>query len=328
MNGKKTRRIIALRYTLGRTFTHNLLGSYEIPDNADCVELSTDVFTKYSKTYTKTYDYRLQMANDAGVGFGSFKEGYFIGSDDYQYYRDFVFENESFTSQQKRVFQYYKCSIETFRPIYYSQVEEKLKTLNNNEIIDDLGTHIIEEAEFGGFINVEATISSCVLASLTKNEVESEINFAFASIAASLSYTSSCDIVNTYFEFQSEVGGGDRNLLRGQGIESTNYDPAWRETIREAPTATSTSLHPIEKLPVFKDLNMEDNILSYVDVAIPEEIEIDEDQDICTLIEEGIVTCYAETDDMAVGKVVTVGWISYMTFVVVVAFSITTDAFL
>ena len=107
---------------------------------------------------------------------------------------------------------------------------------------------------------------------------------------------SSCDIVNTYFQFSSNIGGGDKSILMGSNIDVDNYEQAWAQTIKDVPTTTSRSIYPLEKLPVFKDLSLDASIDSFINIATPEEIKIDEEQDLCNLIKEGAVTCFADID--------------------------------
>jgi len=253
-----------MRYTKGRFFTHNIYGTFEIPDDVDCVELRSDKFSGSTRTYTGTLQYRKMMASEADIAL-MFKKNYFTGSSEYQYAREFEFAQERFISQKVMNFRYYGCSIRDFKPDLTSQVVTKLSALTGESLVKSLGTHVIDYVEFGGFIKVYASVSSAVLSKLTSSNVDTEVDLAFARVATGVQYVSSCDIINSFAHFDKEIGGGRKDVL--MTAASTSIDPdfaikEWKKTIFSAPTWTKRSLKKIEDL-IDDDENLSESIELY-----------------------------------------------------------------
>lgn len=104
-------------------------------------------------------------------------------------------------------------------------------------------------------------------------------------------------------------------MLQGKNIESNTYESSCVKTIKKAPTATLKYLNALEKLPGFKYFSVKCNINSFINIVIPEEIQIEE-RGLCNLIYKGnlikdrVDDCHAQ--DPGAGTILNVGWIPFV----------------
>ena len=105
-----------------------------------------------------------------------------------------------------------------------------------------VGTHVIQEVAYGGYLSASALVSMCVLNSLTIAEVEAEVSFAAVELSTSGKYTSSCSVFNSYATFESLVGGGDKSTLSVQTNRDDAALKAWVNTLQVSPTTTKKLL--------------------------------------------------------------------------------------
>uniref|UniRef100_A0A7S4MUC2 EGF-like domain-containing protein n=1 Tax=Odontella aurita TaxID=265563 RepID=A0A7S4MUC2_9STRA len=287
IQGAKTSRVLQLRYTKGRTFKHNLIGTFEIPDNVDCEEITVDNLVSSTRTFRGTLEYRKELASEFGVT-GGFKSGFFSASAEFGTVREFRFQQQQFLSEKKQYHRLYSCKVRTSEPIFTARATEFRSGQTGEQRVRSLGTHVIDRAVFGGFIKVRAYMSSCLLATLDMSELSTEVGYAFAGVAVSGKYSSNCDLVNTHASFEKEVGGGDKSKLIVADMTDPNFLGAWIDSLHISPTVTRRFVYDMGVLvpEVQSDIDQYELFNEVTD-----EITIEEDPEVCPEVEKGKSSC-------------------------------------
>mmetsp|Transcript_9056 Transcript_9056/g.14770 ORF Transcript_9056/g.14770 Transcript_9056/m.14770 type:complete len:313 (-) Transcript_9056:280-1218(-) len=273
-------RILQLRYTMRRTFKHNLLGTFEIPDNVDKLVSS-------SQTFIGTLKYRRDLATEVGVT-GEFKSSFFSANAEFGLVREFRFQQQQFLAEKKQYHRLYSCKIRTSEPFFATRAKRSIADQTGEQRVRSLGTHVIDSVIFGGFIKVRAYLSSCLLATLDEMEVSAEVGNAFAGVAVSGRYSSSCDLINAHSQFEKEVGGGDKSKLIVADMTDPNYLGAWIDSLHTAPTVIRKSVYELQILQATIKEDIERYEISY---EVTDEIMVDEDPDVCVEVAKGTSTC-------------------------------------
>ena len=83
-------------------------GTFEIPDNVDCEEITVDKFVSLTQTFTGTLKYRRDLATEVGV-VGGFKSSFFSASEEFGLVREFRFQQQQFLAKKKQYHRLYSC---------------------------------------------------------------------------------------------------------------------------------------------------------------------------------------------------------------------------
>ena len=237
--------ITKLSYTEGNRFTHYLLGTFEIPDGVECQELTVDKASTSSRTFRTFQEYRVSLAAGVGVSPAKFKNSFFSGSAEASYVYENAFQQERFYSQSIQTYSLYKCRLKTVQPslVETNALMNATAAMTPERKAAHVGTHVIQEAAYGGYLAASAFVSLCVLNSLTIAEVNREVSYAVVELSTSGKYTSSCSVFNSYATFESLKGGGNKSAL--SIIQTDRDDTAlktWVNTLQVSPAATKKLL--------------------------------------------------------------------------------------
>lgn len=321
VRGKTTSRIFQLRYTEKKTFDHNLHGeffiqafpqllflfmtsflaifpslsnpgTFEIPDDVDCEGITVSNELSLTELFTGTLEYRKALVTEFGL-FGKFKSSFFSASAAFRDARDYRFQLRKILVEKKQYHRMFRCAIRTREAALTAWAEGAMAQETGR--VDSVGTHVIEEAEFGGSIKVRAYLSSCLLASVDANVLQAEVDAAFAGVVVSGGHRSSCEIFNKNSQFEKEVAGGEHGKLLVADMSSKNFLDAWIDSLPSAPAVMRRSLLQLGTL----NSDLLGEIEEYeVSNEVEEEITLNETEvDVCVGIARGALTC----DEAATG---------------------------
>jgi hypothetical protein len=217
-----------LDYDNPKPFAHPIMGNFLIPGNIECYAINERNEEIASKLFRSTQAYGSYLG--AKVGVYDVKTS-FKGSAEYSEVRTEVFMYENFITESLYDQPLYWCKLYTENHKLESSAQDVIESGNN--IVQRLGTHIVERVDIGGQVRVKASTDSCVLTSFNENEIKIDAKAVFWKMAIAgkgeviHKTVDSCEINYSVSIASQSAKGGVLSMLSDK--------EQWYQSIKENP---------------------------------------------------------------------------------------------